>query len=184
MVVPVHTLLIRRRMFFLAELFHKNAALADSSPQKVAAMLVSDFVNGTNNRNPASIEIASLPEGYTPVVNDLDSELQQLSEISIVARQAKAVDNMTSISGGGIYGQYFKELQSVQRRIFVEEIKKLIARARAFNFVNYKERLIRDGRLSDAETSHLDIVAKISKQRIDTLERQQDVMFAILGGKK
>ena len=150
----------------------------------MAALLVSDFVNGTENRSPASIDIFKGPDTNDPVASELGSELTALSEISIVARQKNAVNNMASIGEDGVYGQYFKELKAAQRRMFLEEIRQLLARARAFNFVNYKERLSRDGRMSEAELSHLDIISAISKQRLDVLERQQDVLVAILGGKK
>jgi len=163
---------------------NKDVALADASPKKMAALLVSDFVNGTDNRNPATIDVFKGSDSNDVAVSDFGSELTALSEISIVARQKNAVDKMASLEETGVYGQYFKELRATQRRIFLEEIRQLLTRARAFNFVNYKERLSRDGRMSEAELSHLDIIAAISKQRLDTLERQQDVLVAILGGKK
>lgn len=163
---------------------NKDVLLSESSPKKMAALLVSDFINGTNNRNPATIDVFKNADENTPVTSDLASELTELSKISIVARQKNAVVNMSSLSDAGIYGQYFKELKAQQRRMFLEEIKRLLTRARAFNFVNYKQRLQRDGRLSEAELSHLDIITAISKQRLDTLEQQQDILVAILGGNK
>jgi len=163
---------------------NKDVLLNEASPRKMAALLVSDFVNGTNNRNPATIDVFKNADENTPVTSDLASELTELSKISIVARQKNAIDNMDSLSDSGVYGQYFKELKAQQRRIFLEEIKRLLTRARAFNFVNYKQRLQRDGRLSESESSHLDIITAISKQRLDTLERQQDILVAILGGNK
>ena len=163
---------------------NKDVALSDASPKKMAALLVSDFVNGTDNRSPASIDVFKGTDTNDPVVSDLGSELTALADISIVARQKNAVTNMSSLNDDGLYGQYFKELKATQRRIFLEEVRQLLARARAFNFVNYKERLSRDGRMSEAELSHLDIISAISKQRLDVLERQQDVLVAILGGKK
>lgn len=163
---------------------NKDVALSEASPKKMAALLLSDFVNGTENRSPATIDVFKGADTNDPVVSDFGSELTALSEISIVARQKNSIQNMASITDDGVYGRYFKELKAQQRRIFLEELRQLLARARAFNFVNYKERLSRDGRMSEAELSHLDIITAISKQRLDTLERQQDVMVAILGGKK
>ena len=118
------------------------------------------------------------------MTSDFASELTDLSKISIVARQKDAVNNMDSLTEDGVYGKYFKELKAQQRRMFLDEIKRLLTRARAFNFVNYKQRLGRDGRLSDSEMSHLDIISAITKQRLDTLERQEDILVAILGGNK
>lgn len=163
---------------------NKDVSLSEASPKKMAALLVSDFVNGTNNRNPATIDIFKNADENTPVISDFTSELTELSKISITARQKDAIANMDSLTEDGIYGKYFKELKAQQRRMFLNEIKALLTRARAFNFVNYKQRLGRDGRLSDSEMSHLDIISAITKQRLDTLERQEDILVAILGGNK
>jgi hypothetical protein len=91
---------------------------------------------------------------------------------------------MQSLSKTGLYGKYYAELKKEQRRQYFNEIKTLIARARLFNFVNFKERLQRDGALSSAEIAHLEIVNTISKQRLDILENQQERLVEILGGNK
>lgn len=163
---------------------NKDVSIKDVSPKKMAALVVSDFVNGTKNRNPGSIDVFKRAETNDPVVSEFASELTELSKISIVARQKNAVSDMTSIGKDGVYGEYFKELKEQQRRIFIAEVKKLIDKAREFNFVNYKQRLSIDGTISDIELVHMDIIEKISKQRLNTLEKQLDVLIAILGGNK
>lgn len=163
---------------------NKDTKLSEVNPTKMAALVISDFVNGTNNRNPGSIDIFKRGEAADPAVSDFASELTALSKISITARQKKAINDMLSLTGEGVYGRYFRELQQAQRRLFIQEIKKLLAKAREFNFVNYKQRLARDGRLTDAEKTHLGIIQTITKQRLDVLERQQDVLLAVLGGNK
>jgi hypothetical protein len=163
---------------------NKDVTLPEASPQKMAALLVSDFVNGTKNRNPGTVDVYKRDKANDIAVSDLGSELTELSKISIVARQKNAVEDMDSLAEEGTFGRYFRELQKEQQRIFIRELKKLLDKARSFNFVNYKERLVRDGILTDQERNHLEIVKTITEQRLNTLEKQQDVLLAILGGRK
>lgn len=163
---------------------NKDVQIGEVSPGKMAALLVSDFINGTNNRNPGTIDIFKRELGADPVVSDFASELTDLAKISITERQKRAIAAMESLTEEGVYGRYFRELKEAQRRLFVQEIKKLLARAREFNFVNYKQRLTRDGRLTDAEKTHLGIIQTITEQRLKVLEQQQDAIVSALGGKK
>lgn len=163
---------------------NQDVSIADADPKKMAALVISDFVNGTTNRSPGSIDIFKRGEGNQPVVSDFSSELTALSKISVVARQKTSIAEMESLLTEGVYGQYFKELKAAQRRLFLQELKQLLARARQFNFVNYRQRLSRDGKLSAVEETHLGIVKTIVNQRLGVLERQEDVIKALLGGSK
>lgn len=154
------------------------------SPKKMAALFVSDHMSGNQNRNPLSIEVMQLADENVPVVNSFDSELTDLAKIKIADRNRIAIDEMRSLGPNGVYGKYYAELKKEQRRQFINEIRALIARARLFNFVNFKERIQRDGLLSDAELAHVDIVNTISKQRLNILENQQERLVEILGGNK
>ena len=162
----------------------RDISINEVSPKKMAALFVSDFISGNQNRNPLSVEIIQLAEENTPVVNSFDSELTDLAKIKISDRNKNAISQMQSLSKTGLYGKYYAELKKEQRRQYFNEIKTLIARARLFNFVNFKERLQRDGALSSAEIAHLEIVNTISKQRLDILENQQERLVEILGGNK
>lgn len=162
----------------------RDVPTSQISPKKMAALFVSDFVNGTENRNPLSVEVMQLADENVPVVNAFDSELTELSKIKIADRNKQTIKEMRSLTANGVYGKYYAELKKEQRRMFISEIRALIARARQFNFVNFKERMQRDGSLSDAELAHIDIVNKISKQRLNILENQQEALVEILGGNK
>jgi hypothetical protein len=163
---------------------NRDVSLSEVDPRKMAALVVSDFVNGTNSRNPGSIDIFKRENGADIAVSDFSSELTELAKISITERQKQAIEAMDSLTEDGVYGQYFKELKAAQRRLFIQEIRKLLARAREFNFVNYKDRLTRDGVLTDVEKTHLGIIETITEQRLNVLERQQDILMAVLGGNK
>lgn len=162
----------------------RDIPMSEVSPKKMASLFVSDFLGGTQNRNPLSVEVMQLADENVPVVNSFDSELTELSKIKIADRAKTAVQEMRSLSPNGVYGKYYAELKKEQRRQFINEIRQLIARARQFNFVNFKERLQRDGSLSDAELAHIQIVDTITKQRLNILENQQDRIVEILGGNK
>lgn len=154
------------------------------SPKKMASLFVADYLSANRNRNPLSIEVMQLADENVPVVNSFDSELTDLAKIKIADRNKGAIEEMRSLSSNGIYGKYYAEIKKEQRRAYINEIRALIARARLFNFVNFKERIRRDGVLTDAELAHVDIVNTISKQRLNILENQQDALVELLGGNK
>ena len=154
------------------------------SPQKMASLFVSDYLTANRNRNPLSIEVMQLAEENVPVVNSFDSELTDLAKIKIADRNKSAIEDMRSLATNGVFGKYYAELKKSQQNQYIKEIRALIARARLFNFVNFKERLQRGGALNDAEITHVEIVNTISKQRLNILENQQERLVEILGGKK
>jgi len=154
------------------------------SPKKMASLFVSDYLSANRNRNPLSIEVMQLADENVPVVNSFDSELTDLAKIKIADRNKGAIEDMRSLSANGVFGKYYAELKKSQQNQYITEIRELIARARLFNFVNFKERLQRDGALSDAELAHVDIINTISKQRLNILENQQERLVEILGGNK
>ena len=92
------------------------------------------------------------------------------------------IKEMTSLSDNGVYAGYYRELKSAQKRQFLATINKLLSRARAFNFEKYQTRFAIDGKLTEAEKMHLNVVKKIVNQRIDSLERAGDIIRKILGG--
>ena len=82
------------------------------------------------------------------------------------------------------YSQYFQKLQQQQRFAFRREIDALLLRARQFNFTQFKNRLYGDGRLTDAEKAHLNIVGRILETRIQNYAGSRENLMEILGVKK
>jgi hypothetical protein len=152
----------------------------DGDISHVAALLVSDLLIGDSNRSPASVEIIELSDknAVVPTINLPDfTEIQKK-----IKTPEELIRQMASLAENGSYQEYYRELKSQQKRQFLAIINKLLARARAFNFEKYQARFVIDGRLTEVEKSHLLIMQKIVKQRIDSLERAGDLIRNILGG--
>lgn len=161
-----------------------DKSFADVSPNAVARLMVSDFLTGVNNRSPLSVDIMAVGSDVLPVAINNDNELTDLADIKIRARTEKLINSFQSVGDNGIYGKYYKEIKKEQQKQFLSGINELIAQARAFNFVNFKERLFQDGKLSDAEKTHLEIVETITTQRLDALEGVMERIKQVLGGRK
>lgn len=158
----------------------KTATFKDADVSNVAALLVSDLISGDTNRSPASVDVMEL--------SDINAIVPTINFPEFVADRNKAktaeelIRQMASLSENGLYQGYYRELKSAQKRQFLAIINKLLERARSFNFEKYQTRFAIDGKLSEAEKAHLQIVQKIVDQRINSLERAGDILRNILGG--
>jgi len=159
---------------------NREKSFNDVSPKDAAALFVSDFVTGVENRSPGTVDLIPVGNEYKPVVNAFESSLTPLAEIKVRKNAKQTLDSF--MSGANMYGDYYKQLKAAQRRQFLAQIEKLIQKARAFNFVNFRERLASDGSLTSAEKQHLNIVNTIFKQRVEILDQSMDRMRDLLGG--
>ena len=82
------------------------------------------------------------------------------------------------------YLPVFQKLQQQQKFAFRREIDALLLRARQFNFTQFKNRLYSDGKLTDAEKAHLNIIGRILELRIQKYAGSRDSLMEILGAKK
>jgi hypothetical protein len=161
-----------------------GSSLSDLSTNDVAKMLVSDLVSDITQRPRNSVAIVKKDDSVKPVPLAVDSELTDLSEIKIRERTKAQIRKFGSVSGEGLYSKYYKELKEEQRRLMQKQIADLLLRARQFNFTKYRDRLYRDGELSQSEKTHLNIVAKIIENRIEVLGSQREQLIKALGGNK
>lgn len=163
----------------------RKKTFSDYKPEDVAKMLVSDWLTDQRVRDPGSIVSLSNGSETKPVVtNNFTSGLSDLDKISIVERQKLAINDFLNGPEGDRYAAYFQKLQQQQRFAFRREIDALLLRARQFNFTQFKNRLYSDGKLSDAEKAHLNIVGRILDLRIQKYADSRDTLMEILGAKK
>jgi len=159
----------------------KEKTVNDVNEKDMAKLFVSDFISANTNRSPASIDVVSSAEEYKPVSNVFETELTPLAEIKVREQAKKVIDGFKAAQGDGIYSDYYKKLKASQRRLFLREVQKMLERARLFNFTNYKSRLISGGELTAGEKSHIDIVQRIQKNRLEILSSTIENLNEILG---
>jgi hypothetical protein len=163
----------------------RRKTMSDYKPEDVAKMLVSDWLTDQRVRDPGSIVSLSNGSETRPVVtNNFTSGLSDLDNISIVERQRLAINQFLDGPNGDTYVAYFQKLQQEQRFAFRREIDALLLRARQFNFTQFKNRLYSDGKLTDAEKAHLNIIGRILDLRIQKYADSRDTLMEILGAKK
>jgi hypothetical protein len=162
----------------------EDKTISDADSLSIARIMVSDFITAVENRSPSTLDILEIGDSViaAPMLND--TNLTPLAEIKIRKRTELLIEEFRSLQESGIYGKYYRELKEQQRRKVINEIKKLIERARLFNYVHFLQRLTVDGKLSDAEKRHIKIVQKIAEQRVDVLENVLGVIGDILKAAK
>lgn len=163
----------------------RRRQFSDYKPEDVARMLVSDWLTDQRTRDPGSIVPVSNGTDTRPIVtNNFTSGLTDLDEVSIVERQRMTLSEFMRAPQNDKYVAYFQKLQQQQRFAFRREIDALLLRARQFNFTQFKNRLYSDGRLSDAEKAHLNIIGRILDLRIQRYADSRETLMDILGAKK
>lgn len=163
----------------------RRKTMQDYEPQDVAKMLVSDWLMDNRGRTPGSIISVSDGEKIRPIVSGSpNSGLVDLDKIKIVERQKMTLNEFMGQGDSQEYVKYFQRLQREQRLAFRKEIEDLLLRARRFNFTRFKEKLYRDGKLTDAEKAHLNIIGQILENRIKIYTNSKDSLMDILGAAK
>jgi len=163
----------------------RRKTFSDYKPQDVAKMLVSDWLTDQRVRDPGSILAVSNGSETKPIVtNNFTSGLADLSNIEIVERQKMSISDLLKGPEGEKYAEYFQKLKQEQRFAFRREIDALLLRARQFNFTQFKNKLYSDGKLTNAEKAHLNIIGRILELRIQKYADSRQTLMEILGAKK
>lgn len=154
----------------------EEKVLSDVDPSSVARLLVADFLSGVENRSPSTIDILEIGDSVIGAPSWNDSNLTALAQIKVRKRTEQLIEEFRALQENGVYGKYLRELKKEQHRKIIDEIRKLIDRARLFNYVHFIQRLSIDGDLSNAEKRHVKIVQTIAEQRVDVLENVLEII--------
>ena len=148
----------------------RNATWKDFSPEDVAKLLVSDLVTDQRIRTSDSVVALRRGDKVVPMaVTNVSGGLMALDKIAISKRQKMKVDELLNSALMSEYSKYYQELRADQQVQMRKYISQLLARARKFSVAQYKSRLANDGRLSDGEKIHIDILGKLFQQRVEQL---------------
>jgi len=159
----------------------RKKSIAQASPREMTAMLIADVLTGIDNRLPTSVATVTADDKSRLMAIDNPSALIPLDEREIAEATKRRIAEMRSIQKQGIYGKYFATLQQEQRQIIQQQFTKLIERAEAFKINQFRESLMRNGELSDAEIAHLDIIESIYETRIRLLRGSLENILNLIG---
>jgi len=161
----------------------RNATWKDFSPEDIAKLLVSDLV--TDQRIRTSDSVVALRKGDRVVpmaTTNVSGGLMALDKIEISKRQKMKVEDLLGSALMSEYSKYYRELRADQQSQMRRYISQLLARARKFSLSQYKSRLATDGKLSDGETIHIEILGKLFKQRVEQLSNSGQLIRDGLNG--
>jgi hypothetical protein len=163
----------------------RNSKFADSNPMDVTRLMFADILTDTRDRNIGTIALLSAKDNkYILATSNPGSGLTGLDEISITKRTEMSIQELLNPGEASIYANYFQTLKELQRAQYQQFIATLIQRARAFNFSNFKSNLYKDGKLSQGEKIHLNILEKLFNQRLGRLTNARDSIYEIVSAKK
>jgi hypothetical protein len=168
----------RRDYVLAAPSMDTDRTFDDVDAADAVRMLLSDLILGVNDRPPTAV--GKLGEATVPT--HIPSALKDLDKISIQERIEESISSMRPLTDQSIYSIHYQQLRDAQQEAFRDELERLLARARTFNFTDYKDRLYRDGALSAAEKTHLNVVQTIVEARIETLAASYTAIIARLDG--
>lgn len=162
----------------------RNLSPGDLPPERIIGVQIADWLSDTRDRSPASIigvrqedneDEFDLVAGIGPASALIGLSAEELEQRRSLDIPAFFESTKTS------YGQDFSEATDQQREILIQVMNALIDRAREFDWTEYREKLAVDGKLSEGEEQHLEIVETLFNDRLNKLENSREALLAILG---
>jgi hypothetical protein len=155
----------------------------DSAPMnQVLGVQVSDWLTDTRDRNESSLFNATSSEGQVDLVASYGPLAAGigLSEEELEERRNQALEVFFE-STKEEYGVDLTEAEESQKELALQILDSLISRAQEFSWADYAAKLELDGKLTDSEKRHLEIVRGIYDNRLQALTESRDTILSLLG---
>ena len=150
-------------------------------PEQVLGVQVADWLTDTRERTSGSLftatvgEEAELIAGVGPL-----SALVGLDADELEARRNVGLEEFLAGTTEK-YGRKFADVDEQGREVVIRILDQLIARAEEFSWADYLEKLSVDGKLSEAEQQHLNIVRQVFDTRLTSLRDSRELILRIVG---
>jgi hypothetical protein len=148
--------------------------LAD--PEDMLRLMIADVLTDVRNRNPSGIyTIGDGPARRTfasPIPSAASVESERMTRAEIL-----------SMLDQSMYRSYFMRLRKEQRKRAIALIEELLYRAKQFNFREFARRMSIDGKLTESERRHADILRRIFESRIGVLSSSLKFLKDVVNGK-
>jgi hypothetical protein len=148
----------------------------------ILSVFMSDFLTDARDRSPATLRPVRTQQKLTvvPSGNEL-SALAGLTQEEIKTRFTLDLPSYFTDRNGKIYKNRFGASSAQERNELLGIYDTLIERAKKFNWAEYSSRLAADGKLSNAEQIHLDILKKLYDSRLGKLVSGKQQTIKLLG---
>lgn len=148
--------------------------LAD--PEDMLRIMISDLLSDVRNRNPSGVYTI----GSGPARRTFASPVPSAASLSSVGMSKAEILAMMDQS---MYRSYFMRLRKEQRKRALALLEELLFRAKQFNFREFARRMAIDGKLSESERRHTDVLRNIFESRIDMLSSSIKFFKDVINGK-
>lgn len=156
--------------------------LAD--PEDMLRLMLADVLADVQNRNPSGIyTIGDGPARRTFGSPVSSSGGAGLSRNELMARAGMTRAEILDMMDQSMYRSYFMRLRKEQRKRALALLEELLFRARQFNFREFARRMAIDGRMTEAERRHTDIMRNIFESRINVLSSSIKFLKDVVNGK-
>lgn len=153
----------------------------DLPDESILGIQVADWLSDTRDRSAASVLGVRVGDDVEAVatIGPLSALVGLTAEELEERRNIGPEDFFQATTDS--YGRTYDDLADEQRRLILQVVDSLLARAREFSFADYREKLSLDGNISTGEQRHLSIVERIFRERLDQLTSSRDAILRVLG---
>ena len=162
--------------------FDSSIDISEANKGDVLRAAVADFITDRRDRSPATLLPAR--DGSRITVIPSSNELSNgagLSAADIAKRFKIDLPEYMDERGARLYVETFSSTSESERKMLASLVDDLFKKIEAFNWDEYVSRLSLDGKLSDGEKRHLEIVKKIFGSRKDALQKQKATFNKLVG---
>lgn len=155
--------------------------LAD--PEDMARLMVADVLTDSLTRNPSLIYTLQGDGKTRTYASTLPtSAMSGMDRARMQKRVAIGPKQLASEIKSSIYGEYFTNLRTAQKKRVLALLQELLERAKMFSFDEFAKRMAIDGQMSEAERRHLESVKILYSSRVEALFGTIKSIREIVGG--
>jgi len=163
--------------------FARSTGMDLADPEDMARLMVADALTDVRERNPSNLftvgESSQKRTFAGPVASSGGAGLTRGELEQRVNAPKNVVLNELENS---MYRAFFMRLRKEQRRRAEILLEEMLERARQFNMREFYRRMAIDGKLSEAERRHMEIVSAIYDNRVRTLSGSLKFLRNIING--
>lgn len=155
----------------------RSTGLDLADPEDMLRLMISDVLSDVRNRNPSGIYTI----GDGPARRTFASPIPAFSSSAQSGQMTRA--EILAMLDQSMYRSYFMRLRKEQRKRALALLEELLYRAKQFNFREFARRMAIDGRLTEAERRHTEIMRSIFDSRIAILSSSLKFLKDVVNGK-
>lgn len=163
--------------------FSRNTGMDLADPEDMVRLMIADLLTDTRDRNPSNLfTVGESSQKRTFAGPVASSGGAGLTKTQLEERVNTPRVVLMSELENSFYRSYFMRLRKEQRRRAAALLEEMLDRARRFNMAEFYRRMAIDGKLTEAERRHMNIVAKIFENRLETLSSSLKYVRNVING--